>query len=135
MNPGEEPIEDDEILYRRIPERWFNGNEVEDQAFLPHRENDVDGLSLTRAKYSTPEEALGAGRPGKRYYIAVLRADDLRKKGLRIQPNPLEGNRGHCILPDIVSTNRKTDETRTMARSLALDLDPNTIEGPFGPFA
>ena len=135
MNAGEEPIADDEILYRRIPEGWCNGNEVEDQAFLPHKKSDQDGLSLSRAKYKTAQEAAYTSRHEKRYYVAVLRVSKLRADGIRIQPMPLADDPGHCVLPDLTSGNRGTNETRQKALSLALSLRSDDIEGPFGPSA
>lgn len=135
MNPGEEPIEDDEILYRRIPFHWYSDGKVDDQAFLPNKERDEDGLSLFRAKYKTPEEVATTVRSGKKYHVAVLLAGSLRAAGLRIEPKPLPDDSGHCVLPDLVSANRSTNETREKAMSLALALTRDDILGPFGPFA
>ena len=134
MNPGEEPIEDDEILYRRIPLHWYSDGWVDNQAFLPNRKRDEDGLSLFRAKYKTPEEVATTNRSGKKYHVAVLLAANLRAAGLRVESKPLPDDPGHCVLPDLVSVNRSTSETREKAMSLALALTPDDILGPFGPF-
>lgn len=137
MNPGEEPIEDDEILYRRVPAVWFDGNSVDEQVFLPHPKNDPDGLSLSRAKYKSIEEAAKPPtlRPGKIYYVARLRARALHEADLSIEPKPLEDDPGHCILPDLRSENRGSDETSKLAIILVRGLTSDDIEGPFGPFA
>ncbi len=137
MSPGEEPIEDDEVLYRRVPAVWCDGNSVDEEAFLPHRENDLDGLSISRAKYRSLEEAAKPPtlRPRKIYYVARLRASALREAGLSIEPKPLEDDPGHCILPDLRSDNRNLDESARVARILVLGLTSDDIEGPFGPFA
>ena len=137
MNPGEEPIEDDEILYRRVPAVWCDGDSVDEEAFLPHRKNDQDGLSLTRAQFKSIEEAAKPPtlRPGKIYYVARLRASALHEADLSIEPKPLEFDQGHCVLPDLRSENRNSDESRRVARVLVLGLTSEDIEGPFGPFA
>lgn len=137
MSPGEEPVEDGEILYRRVPAVWWDGNNVDEQAFLPHPKNDPDGLSLSRAKYRSIEEAARPRtlRPGKPYYVAILRASALHEADLSIEPKPLENDPSHCILPDLRSENRNSDESRRVARILVLGLTSDDIEGPFGPFA
>lgn len=79
MGSGSEPISDDELLYRRVPIRWYDPSTGRpfDEAFAPHKENDLTGLSVSRAKYKSIEQA-ARGMPGKRYYVATLRAGDLR---------------------------------------------------------
>ena len=57
MGEGEEPIEDDEYLYRRIVLKYFNpgeGQEPSPWAFRP-RDYDQTGISIFRAKYVRPE--------------------------------------------------------------------------------
>ena len=77
----DDPVTDDELLYRRIPEStgWYDPRTgtVNPEAFAPHKEHDRTGLSVTRAKYrgSSYNEAM-RGRSGKTYYVAVLRVGD-----------------------------------------------------------
>lgn len=132
---GDEQITDDEVLYRRVPERWCSNGAVDRQAFRPHPENDADGLSLSRAKYKTPEQAATTTWPGKRYFIAVLYASKLRAIGLDIKPAPLAGDPGHCVLPILNASNRRSDGSRHYAGILALGLTADDILGPFGPFS
>lgn len=59
--PDVAPISDDEILYRRIPAStgWYDPSRtpaLEPETFRPNR-NDTSGISLSRQKYSTVEQA------------------------------------------------------------------------------
>ena len=134
MADGFEPVEDDEILYRRVPEHWYNAvtNEFDDQAFAPHATRDVTGLSVSRAKYKSAEQA-AAGRAGKRYYVAKLRAGDLREAGIEIEqrPNTPGGiDPAHAELPDLNSAKRKETLTLERLASLSSKLCLG-VEGPF----
>jgi hypothetical protein len=124
VDDGTEPIADDELLYRRIPKSvsWYSDSAgLSPQAFAPHAKNDITGLSISRAKYKSIEAA-AKGRPGKSYHVAVLRAGDLRQRGIQVVPRPLPEDPGHAELPDLNSVNRKTDETLERQRLLALEL-------------
>jgi hypothetical protein len=97
------------------------------QAFAPHKTNDATGLSVVRAKYKSIEEA-AKGRPGKSYFIAVLRVGDLRQNGIEVVQTPPD-DPSHAELPDLNSANRKADETLERERLLVqLCL---RIDGPF----
>ena len=81
MSDGSEPIADHEVLYQRISAASGFYDPVVDPrpsplAFRPTT-HDTTELSLSRAKYVTMEQA-GRGREGKHYYVAVLRAGELR---------------------------------------------------------
>jgi hypothetical protein len=49
---------------------------LNDQAFAPHKRQDTTGISVSRARFKSVVEA-AKGRPGKSYYVAVLRAGEL----------------------------------------------------------
>jgi hypothetical protein len=127
-----EPVTDDEELYRRVPAStgWYAPETgLKPEAFGPHKIRDVTGLSVSRAKYKTAEEAARTDRPGKSFYIAVLRAGDLRKQGIAVEPRPIPDDPGHAELPDLNSSNYKTAATLERQRILAsLCL---RVEGPF----
>ena len=77
MKKGFEPICDDELLYRRIPHNldYYNPSAIiplSRQAFTPIKK-DISGISVTRAKYLSPEEVAASGL-NKEYYVAVLRS-------------------------------------------------------------
>lgn len=127
-----EPIDDDELLYRRIPMAWHDPSIDErpsPQAFRP-RKDDTSGLSLTREKYHTPEEAAALGRAGNKYYVAIVRAGDLRAKGIRVEPDPAVDDRGHAVLPDLTHVTRKEPTQKGMEVRLAEELCLG-VEGPF----
>ena len=132
VNDGTEPIADEEFLYRRIPAStdWYSTETgLKPEAFGPLK-TDATGLSISRAKYKSIEEA-ARGRPGKSYYVAVLRAGDLRQNGIEPAPKPMPDDPGHAELPDLNADNRKTDQTLELQRVLvSLTL---RVEGPFAP--
>jgi len=122
---GEEPIEDDELLYRRIPHapHYFDPEvspEPSPEAFRP-RPNDKTGISVLREKYATPEEAARPPR-GKRYWVAVLRAGDLRAHGLDVVPRPEGDAPGHAEIPALNYKNRRTDAAEEAQQLLARKL-------------
>lgn len=130
---GAERIDDSELLYRRIPESmgWYNPAEDERPSPLAFRpgQRDISGLSLYRAKHKLLEEA-ARGQAGKRYYIAVLRAGDLRACGMNVVQRPPE-DPAHCEIPDLTFESRKQDEALEMQKRLAHELCIR-VEGPFG---
>src|SRR5688572_3679463 len=88
-----EPIADDELLYRRMsvaanPQLYDPATrQLSLKAFEPSKDRDITGLSLFRARYKSLEEA-AAGQPGKSYFVAVLKAGDLKDAGIEVQPQP-----------------------------------------------
>jgi hypothetical protein len=137
VDSGSEPVEDDELLYRRVPASagWYDPatGVLNSEAFGPHKTRDASGLSVARAKYKSIEEA-AQGQPGKSYFVAVLRAGDLRQRGIDVVPRPdlPAGQRdpAHAELPDLNSAVRKADQTLERQRILAEKLSLR-VEGPF----
>lgn len=131
MANGTESITDDELLYRRVPAttQWYDPTTrvLNAQAFAPHKHRDATGLSVVRAKHRSVEEA-GTGRPGKVFYVAVLRAVDLRQNGIEVVQTPPD-DPAHAELPSLNAGNRREDETLERQRLLTeLCL---RVEGPF----
>lgn len=91
------------------------------KAFRP-RDDDITGLSVLRGPpYNTPETA--AQGPSKRgYYLAVLRAGDLRSRGIEVAPRPVEGIAGHAEIISLTAANRDTNEAHEMMVLLAQEL-------------
>lgn len=131
MSEGTEPIDGNEYLYRKVPvsQEWVDEHGLSGEAFRPHK-RDTTGLSLERAKYRSIEDA-GQGKSKKGYYVAVLRAGDLRDAGIQVEPRPVEGNSGHCEIVDLTYDNRKSNSSLGLMRKLAKDLC--TVKGPFPP--
>ena len=131
--PGTEPITDDELLYRRVPASLNLYEPISEPHLLPDafrpNANDLTGLSVYRAKYKSLEQA-AQGRVGKEYYVAVLRAGDLRSKGIEVFPRPLEGDPGHAEIPGLTYQNRKEDWALEWKVLLSQELCLR-VEGPF----
>ena len=129
-----DPVADDELLYRRIPASQRNRFDPQvsvlpsPMAFRPN-ENDVTGLSLLRAKYVAIEDA-ACGRPGKAYYVAILRAGDLRQAGIDVVPRPVTNSLGHAEIPELTYVNRKSDHAIDCQMRLAQELCLK-VKGPF----
>jgi len=128
---GTEPVADDELLYRRIPvsKGWYTQKRLSPEAFDP-RPGERTGISLYREKYKPIQEvARGKGRQG--YYVAVLRAGDVRKHGIEVVPRPQLDDPGHAEMPDLTCDNRLTQEA--LERKLRLVELCVRVEGPFPP--
>lgn len=106
VNDGTEPVADDEVLYRRIPVSmgWYSSAGLSPEAFDP-RKDEISGLSVYRAKYKTLEE-VARGKSKQGYFVAVLRAGDLRRLGIDVEPKPELDDPGHAELPGLTCLNR-----------------------------
>lgn len=131
MSDGTEAIADDEILYRRIPFPYFNPEEdahPTPMAFRP-RASDATGLSLYRAKYRTMVQVAENVR-GKRYWVAALRAGELREHGIDVAPRPTPTDPWHAEIPGLTYESRRTPRAKEQQLLLAERLCVR-IEGPF----
>lgn len=125
MGEGGTPITDDELLYRRIPIQpgYYDAGvspKPSRLAFRPGR-HDRTGLSLYRAKHKTATEVARMGRKDQ-YYVAVLRAGDLRASDLQVVPAEVEPGDGHAEIPLIRYENRKSTEVEEAITRLEYDL-------------
>jgi len=128
---GTEPIADDELLYRRVPVSmgWYTEGKLSPEAFDP-RKDETTGISVYRAKYKSIEE-VAKGKSKKGYYVAVLRAGDLRQNGMEIVPQSTPDDPGHAEFPDLTCHNRLMPEAQE--RKLRLAGLCLSVEGPFPP--
>jgi len=136
VSDGIDPIDDEELLYRRVPAStgWYDSasGEIDELAFQPNKTVDVTGLSFAREKYKTIEEA-ARGRPGKSYFVAVFRAGALRTSGINIEPRPNTPDGfdpAHAELPQLNAASRGTNQCLDRQRVLAKELCLR-VEGPF----
>lgn len=137
-------ITDDERLYRRIPvgpgycttDPATQRLNVSAQAFHPHRERDVDGLSLSRGRteshptFLSPEDLAKSGPSPEGYFLAELIYGELRKAGIRVIPDPQPHDPGHVLLPELNSSDRKSDRVKELEMQLATTLT-HFVHGPF----
>jgi len=123
MGDGAEPIEDDECLYRRVRLDYYDPKQADEPSPLAFHPRDYDqtGISVFRAKYTTPELVAQNDR-GKRYYVAVLRAGDLRAHGIHVVPRPEGHPSGHAEIPELTYENRRTDAAEEAKQLLARKL-------------
>jgi hypothetical protein len=135
MADGEEPIDGEEIIYRRIPvsQHWYELDKdvkPSPQAFYPTSQ-DLDGISLARAKYSTPSSTGAKGRKGRKYWIATLRAADIFAAGIEILPDPPPDGTdpSHARIASMHYADRKSPSVRS--NMVILSELCITVEGPF----
>ena len=130
---GSEPLDDDELIYRRILAKagHFNpdSRRLSPEAFRPGK-HDETGISVDRNKYRTLEEA-AHGRNENGYYVAVLCVGDLRREGLDVVPKPTLDNSGHAEIPALNYCERRSDQVQQWKVLLAHKLT-RRVEGPFG---
>jgi hypothetical protein len=135
MQPGEEPIDDPEIVFRRVRLSDYDDNGgAQPEAFAPHRSEDKTGISLSRKKYKSIEEAAAGRQP--QYYVASFVAGILRSNTIQVEPSPVKdaaGNvtdPGHAEMPQLRSDNRKSNEVIELQRLLA-KLSQGQTSGPY----
>lgn len=129
QDDGSEPVEDAEILYRRVPACYMSESDPRPspQAFHP-QQRDTAGLSMFRAKYrNAADVARGASK--QPYYVAVVKASDLRRHGMTIVPRVETGGPGHVEIPELNYADRHSD--RSLELKVLLVEKLSTIEGPF----
>jgi hypothetical protein len=137
MADGSEPLEDEELVYRRIPvsTNWYDPQNAQPfslQAFRP-RDGETGGLSLVRAKYKSPEEA-ARNNSGRAYWVAALSVGTIRALGMEVVRDPLRAHPlhgddpSHVQIPQLMSANRR--ETEGMQLALA---EIASIIGRFPP--
>ncbi len=124
---GDDPVDDAEILYRRILPAHFPqpSPHPSPKAFRPTKA-DTTGLSLFRAKHMSSEEVAAEGR-GKSYYVAAVRAGDIRRSGMTLE---CTGGKAHVEIPELTYVDRKKPFAEEHQVGLATKLCLRT-DGPF----
>lgn len=127
-----EPIEDDEILYRRVPVsmNWVTEDDIKPEAFKP-RKDDTTGVSVSRRRFATVEQA-ARGKSKKGYLVLELRAGDLRDSGIEVVPRPRDDVPGHSEIPSLAFQDPEPDVSTQQQMLLAKKLVLR-IHGPFPP--
>jgi hypothetical protein len=131
---GTEPIDDDEIIFRRVPvsRAWYSSETgCSPHAFEP-RPDDETGICFVREKYCTAHEAAMQGPSKKGYRIIPLNAGKLRQRGITVVPRPVEGSPGHVELPELNFQALVTDSNR--AEELMVQLATELSGDGIGPF-
>jgi len=119
-------ISPDESLYRRcVPgfqARGVNRPSIRD--FRP-RPIDVDGLSVTRPRLTSLEQAATCPNTGKKYHVAEITVELLTRLDLSAQKWPLSHDRGHAVIPELNSRNRGDPEREVWMEERAKQLVDN----------
>ena len=128
-----DPVSDDELIYRRIPvsQGYYDPRVApvpSPLALSPLVTTPPDSRCIAR-KYTSLETA-ARGRPGKSYYIAVLRAGDLRAAGIEVVSRLLEDAPGHAEIPGLTHEHRKSMPYFEWQTLLAEELCLR-VEGPY----
>jgi hypothetical protein len=128
------PIDDDEILFRRIPVSmgWYANGLLSSEAFAPRRD-EHSGISVYRKRFRSLEE-VAQGKSKLGYYVVSLRVADLRKAGIEVVPQPVvpEGwDDAHAELPGLNTNNRRTNSAEALQSRLAELGLRLPVEGPF----
>ena len=128
------PIDDDELVYRRIPVRqgWYANGVLSPQAFHPRRD-EISGISVERARFKSIEDAARGPSPDG-YHVAVLKVADLRASGLHVVRRPeVPGgyDEAHAELPDLNAGNRRSDEAIHFKETLVVLAGHRPVMGPF----
>ncbi len=132
-----EPIANDELVYRRVPEVFYDPNSNRPlawEAFRPNK-NDTDGLSVWLSKYVSPSDvAQRNARFGKRYYVLEIAVTDLRELGIEVISTPEHGELGHASLATMTYAAYQADKNliSELAKRITLEFK-HIIYGPYGP--
>jgi hypothetical protein len=128
--PGVNPLRANEALYRRIPDVW---KDLRLDAFLPHKSEDVDGLSLSRETVG-PQGAAATGVSGKIYHITQALVSEIEQiGGLTV----FADSDTHALIPEMDSALRQSTDPvdkgrrKEWARSLQLLFRSRQILGPY----
>lgn len=107
---------------------------VRRQDFVPHAQNDVDGLSIVRADRRSRElSAFMERRPDTENYLAVFTGRDLLDLGLSALPDPdrldkhFGGEPAHYLIPELNAARCRSDEVLSWTHQLCQRC---TLEGP-----
>lgn len=117
----------DESIYRRCLRGWFSLKKgmpsIRD--FMPRawesekRKGDVDGLSVDRAHLTGIEQAATCPWTGKKHHVAKLTLEFVESLELSVKAMPISGNRGHALIPELNSIDRRDPEREVWIKERA----------------
>jgi hypothetical protein len=100
-----DPISDDEYLFRRIP-AWLAYVDIDRGTVSPNAfsqgKKDLEGLSFYREQFVDAKTlAMSPEHERGNYFVAKIRAAEMRKLGLTLTPNPMPPLLGHTLVPEL----------------------------------
>lgn len=134
---GGDRIADDEIVYRRVLARSDycipdSDRPIQWIAYKPS-ERDSSGISVWRAKYVQPDQAIRTAKSGRSYYLIALKVRDLRQLGAKVVASPEEGGFGHATITSL-SWNRYRGSQKKDVMELASRIAFEASGVVLGPF-
>jgi hypothetical protein len=127
---GVNPLRANEAVYRRIPDVW---KDLRLDAFLPHKSEDVDGLSLSREAVGAQGTAATGGL-GKIYHVTQAIVADIELiGGLTV----FADSDTHAMIPEMNSSLRQStnpvdkQRRKEWARALQLLFQARPTQGPY----
>ncbi len=123
----------DEPLYRRCVPGWFRkrDNKPSVRDFMPRpwkseeRPGDVDGLSVTRPLLTTLVQAATCPITGRKYHVARIMVEFVLSLDLSVESRPVPHDRGHSIIPELNSLDRRYEDGEVWMQERAKQLRDN----------
>ena len=89
------------------------------------RPGDVDGLSVTRPLLTTLEQAATCPVTGRKYHVAQIMVEFVGSLDLSVESRPVAHDRGHSIIPELNSRDRRNQEREVWMQERAKQLRDN----------
>lgn len=126
-------ISPDEALYRRCVPGWFRqrDNRPSVNDFMPRawvseeRPGDIDGLSVTRRLLTTLEQAATCPITGRKFHVAQIMVEFVESLDLSVESRPVAHDRGHSIIPELNSLDRRYQDGEVWMQERAKQLRDN----------
>jgi len=128
-----DPVEFVELVLRRVLKKEDRINfslplPVDRLAFRPTKD-DIDGISVFRELFCTPQQIADTGTNSLGYYVCRLRVSDILGLGLNVIPDPQQDQlSGHALIPELSYPNMKADKKKSkefqfeLAKLASLDI-------------
>jgi len=120
-----DPAEDREDVLRRI----LNHEDfikldlkipITPLSFMPTKQ-DLDGISVFRKFFSSPQEIADSGSNEKGYHVAAITVAELRQKDFSVLPDPQENTlKGHALIPELKYSKDKNIKKKNKVLSVKL---------------
>jgi len=120
----------EETIYRRCARVSSSGKKRPPAIshFMPRawvsedRPGDTDGLSVTRSKFTTPQAASICPIHGTQYHVVELKVRFVQGLDLSVEKKPLPHDRGHAVIPELNSLDRRDTDKEIWMKEKAKQL-------------
>lgn len=91
--------------------------------------NDIDGLSVSRSEFSSPELIALTGTNSKGYYVSSLGVTNISNLGLSVMPDPIKTEPiGHALIPELKLSEYKRRKANPTQRQELIQLTTELAE-------